>query len=130
MSASVKIMLSYDYCHFEVCKSSDEPMTDKQINEMRKDVQRLADEAVRQYKLAKHNESEREKSKYEEEKFEAQIKRIKEKPEGERTINEVAQLKQWEDEQWRKGYFSRYDYDYEDDEQTYDWEEEYEEEER
>jgi len=50
MGASVKIMLSHDYCHFEVSKSTDDNITDKEINQMRKDVQKLADEAVRQYK--------------------------------------------------------------------------------
>ena len=44
---SVKIMLSYDYCHFEIALASDEEMELKEINEMRKDAQRLADEAVR-----------------------------------------------------------------------------------
>lgn len=51
MPASVKIMLSYDYCHFEVCKSTDEELTNEQIDALRKDVQRLADKAVKQYKL-------------------------------------------------------------------------------
>ena len=121
MSASVKIMLSYDYCHFEVCKSTDEPISDSRINELRKDVQRLADEAVRQYKIAKAKEAARNKSEYEENEYKIEIERIQIKPEGERTINEVAKLKQWEDEQWRKGYFARHDYDYEDDENTYYW---------
>ena len=51
--ASVKVMRSYDYCHFEVSLSSDEEMSLKEINEMRKDAARLTDEAVRQYKIAK-----------------------------------------------------------------------------
>jgi hypothetical protein len=49
MQASVKVMRSYDYCHFEVCLSLDKEMTLGEINNMRKDAARLADEAVRQY---------------------------------------------------------------------------------
>ena len=43
MSASVKIMLSYDYCHFEVSISSD-ANTVVAANELRKAAQRLADD--------------------------------------------------------------------------------------
>lgn len=51
MNASVKIMLSYDYNHFEVALS-EECEDLKAANELRKSAQRLADEAVRQYKVA------------------------------------------------------------------------------
>ncbi|HEX9970644.1 MAG TPA: hypothetical protein VGD14_01100 [bacterium] len=54
MSASVKIMLSYDYCHFEICLGSDENLSLEQVDNMRKDAQRLADKAVNQYKIAKN----------------------------------------------------------------------------
>ena len=44
MEASVKIMRSYDYNHFEICLSDDcEDL--KAVNELRKSAQRLADEA-------------------------------------------------------------------------------------
>lgn len=54
-SASVKVMLSYDYSHFEVSMTleNDEGLTKKKIDEARKDCQRLADRAVEQYKIAK-----------------------------------------------------------------------------
>jgi histidinol phosphatase-like enzyme len=52
--ASVKVMNSYDYCHFEICLGSDEDMSLDQINGMRKDAQRLVDKAVEQYKIAKN----------------------------------------------------------------------------
>jgi hypothetical protein len=45
-------MLSYDYCHFEISLSN-EASTVAAANELRKTAQRLADEAVRQYKQAK-----------------------------------------------------------------------------
>jgi len=109
MGASVKIMLSFDYCHFEVCKSTDEPVTDKEINEMRKDVQRLADEAVRQYKLAKEYAEKREKSFWQ---LEAECMAITAIPEGERTPAQKAKMKQYKDEVWRSQFL--YDYDDED----------------
>lgn len=114
MSASVKIMLSYDYCHFEICKSTDDNLSDKEINDLRKDCQRLADEAVRQYKISK------DKScinlKYDKEKFLKEIKEIELKPEGERTVNELAKLKAYSDNKWEEQFRP---YDYEDDDETY-----------
>ena len=44
-------------------------------------------------------------------------KKIKAKDEQDRTIKEVAMLKQYEDENWQAQF--NYNYDYEDDEKTY-----------
>ena len=55
MRASVKIMRSYDYNHFEVCLSTDEEMTLAQVDDMRKEAARLVDKAVEQYKIAKNH---------------------------------------------------------------------------
>lgn len=108
--ASVKVMLSYDYCHFEVCLSSDEDMCLSQINELRKDAQRLADEAVKQYKVAKEMAQKR-------------IKIIGEKIEMEK---EVLAYKAMQESEWPerikaidktlkdKEYWEQYDYDYRD----------------
>lgn len=53
-SASVKVMRSYDYCHFEVVLSLRETektfITADDVNSLRIEAARLADEAVRQYK--------------------------------------------------------------------------------
>lgn len=119
MSASVKIMLSYDYCHFEVSKSVDENISDKEINELRKDVQRLADEAVRQYKIAKNQAARRTDAEYKMRNFEEECKRIEAKEEHDRTLKEIAMLKQYRDENWQAQF--DYNYDYEDDEETYGW---------
>jgi hypothetical protein len=120
MSASVKVMLSYDYCHFEVSKSVDENITDKDINELRKDVQRLADEAVRQYQIAKQKAESREKDIYEKRRFlEIYERAIVKGPES-RSAEEKAIIKQREDENWAEEY-ERNNYDYEDDEDTYKW---------
>lgn len=115
MGASVKVMLSHDYCHFEVVKSSEQELTNEQINEMRKDVQRLADEAVRQYKVAKEK-SIRDMS-YEKQRFEARVREIQAKEEKSRTIEEVAMLKHYNDAQWQRQ-FEPYDYE---DENERDW---------
>ena len=107
MKGSVKIMLSYDYNHFEVALSSDDEMTSEQIDEMRKEAQRLVDKAVHQYRVAKKNwhyskynssyRSELEKS--------AQI--IRENyPMSEWTEGQKATIKALEDFEW---------YDYQDD---------------
>lgn len=53
--ASVKVMRSYDYCHFEVALSVDDghAISAEDVDEMRKEAMRLADKAVEQYKIAK-----------------------------------------------------------------------------
>lgn len=56
--AGVKVMRSYDYCHFEITLSGSLGGTPelerfKAIDEMRKEAARLADKAVEQYKVAK-----------------------------------------------------------------------------
>ena len=119
MGSSVKIMLSYDYCHFEVSKSTDQELSNKEINELRKDVQRLADEAVRQYKIAKQNAAERVNAEFAIRNFEEECKRIMAKEEQDRTIREIAMLKQYQDEHWRVQFYNHYDY--EDDEEVYAW---------
>lgn len=50
---SVKVMRSYDYCHFEVALASDAEMTLEEVDDMRKEAMRLVDKAVNQYTLAK-----------------------------------------------------------------------------
>jgi len=50
--ASVKIMRSYDYCHFEICLGTDEDIPLVDVDKIRKDAQRLVDKAVDQYKIA------------------------------------------------------------------------------
>lgn len=106
MGASVKIMLSFDYCHFEINKSTDQPVTDKQINEMRKEAQRLADEAVRQYKVAKVKAYEKDQW---EKGFEREVHSIERIAEVDRTPEEAAKLKLYDDNAW-KSQFEDYDY--------------------
>ena len=118
--ASVKVMLSYDYSHFEVSMTleNDNGLTLKEIDEARKNCQRLADKAVSQYKTAKLMAAKRIDGEYEMKNFEAECKRIKEKNEHDRTLKEIAMLKQYEDEKWREQFYYAYDYD---DDENYEY---------
>jgi hypothetical protein len=114
MTGSVKIMLSYDYSHFEVALSSDDEVDAAGVNKLRKTAQRLADEAVRQYKKAKEVAAQREQSVYAKTHFLQDIRRIEATAEADRTVRDLAMLKQYRDEQWEKQF--QYEYDYDDDE--------------
>lgn len=108
--ASVKIMLSYNYCHFEISKTIEgEELSQKDIDEARKDCQRLADKAVKQYQLAKSVETRRANLSYEKQQLEREVKQIKEKPENTWTVTEKAKVKALADHNWDL------QFDYEDD---------------
>jgi hypothetical protein len=114
-AASVKVMRSFDYCHFEVCLSAtidrEQQNPSQIVDDLRKNAARLADKAVAQYKIAKANaaklESEQYDRQYEVRRF-AQIRTI---AEGDRTVAQQAELKAFDDANWAA---SR-QYDYEDD---------------
>ena len=112
-TASVKVMLSYDYSHFEASMSIENEfgLMMSEIDEARKNCQRLADKAVSQYKKAKKMAADRSDGEYKMQNFESQCKKIMQKPEGERTINEVAMLKRYQDEDWQSQFDCRYDYE-------------------
>ena len=114
-SASVKVMLSYDYSHFEASMSveNESGLTMSDIDEARKKCQRLSDKAVGQYKKAKQMASNRSDGEYQMRNFQEQCERSKARDEQDRTIKEIAMLKQYEDENWQSQFM--YDYDYDDD---------------
>ena len=116
-SASVKVMLSYDYSHFEASMSveNESGLTMSDIDDTRKKCQRLADKAVGQYKKAKQMASNRTDGEFQIRNFQEQCKRIKAKEEQDRTIKEIAMLKQYEDENWQAQFMREYDYDDDDD---------------
>lgn len=116
-SASVKVMLSYDYSHFEASMAleNDNGLTTKEIDEARKSCQRLTNKAVDQYKKYKSNAAQRNDGQYKMAAFEQECKRIEAKSEGDRTLNEIAMLKQYKDEDWRNKF--EYDYDFDDDDE-------------
>lgn len=112
-NASVKVMLSYDYSHFEASMSleNDNGLSVTEIDEARKSCQRLADKAVGQYKVAKTNAASRSDGKYRMASFEQECQRIQKKDEQDRTLKEVAMLKQYTDEKWQDQFDNIYDYD-------------------
>lgn len=115
-TASVKVMRSYDYCHFETSMSleNDSGIAPGEIDLARKDCQRLCDKAVAQYKKAKESAAKRTDGTYAMQNFEAECKRIAAKNEHDRTLKEIGMLKEYEDQAWREKF--DYHYDYEEDE--------------
>jgi hypothetical protein len=101
-TASVKVMLSYDYSHFESSMSleNESGLSMKEINEARKNCQRLCDNAVRQYKVYKEMAAKRQDGTYRMSLFENECKKIQAKEEHDRTLKEIAMLKQYENESW------------------------------
>ncbi|MDR1716526.1 MAG: hypothetical protein LBS20_11850 [Prevotella sp.] len=90
-------------------------LTMQEIDDARKKCQRLADKAVGQYKKAKEMAASRSDGEYRMRNFQDQCERIKAKDEQDRTIKEIAMLKQYEDENWEAQFMTDYDYDDDDD---------------
>jgi hypothetical protein len=113
MKAAVKIMRSYNYCHFETCLSSDEDMTLEQVDEMRKEAARLTDKAVEQYKQAREFEDRRSGYNYRHRisELEKEVAEFANVPDNERTPEMKAKAKYLAD---LRHWMSR-EYDYEDD---------------
>lgn len=111
MKASVKIMRSYDYNHFEVSLSSDEDMTLEQIDVMRKEAARLVDKAVTQYQLMKKYHSAKANAKMRDDKQLRHDRSLAIKtPESERTESEKAVIKAYDDHI----FMLNHDWDYQD----------------
>lgn len=108
-AASVKVMRSHDYCHFEVQLGSSLPLDTAGVDAMRKEAARLADKAVAQYKVAKEQLELKERGVGYYEAREAE--RIGEIAETDRTPEEQATLKDYNDRLHR----ATRSYDYEDD---------------
>lgn len=110
--ASVKVMNSYDYSHFEVILSTDDLVDADFVNSMRKRAQRLVDEAIRQYKKAKQEAVYKLGKETERANLVEQTERIKLKPESEWSAEEKAKVNALKDDI----YWRQHDYDYNDDE--------------
>lgn len=104
-SASVRVMRSFDYSHFEVCLTSSSATTPQGVDELRKTAQRLADKAVEQFKIAKEAAATKEKMEYE-----FDLMRARNTPEEERTPEQKAIIKYHSD----AAFASQFDYDYDD----------------
>lgn len=111
-SASVKVMLSYDYCHFEVVLGCDREISTSEVDAMRKDAQRLADKAVEQYRVAKAEESRLRRADAIMLDLSTKVKAIKENiPKSEWDAEQKATVKAYEDAEFRVTQL----YDYQDD---------------
>lgn len=116
-SASVKVMLSYNYNHFEASLNveNDEGLSMTDVDNARKECQRLCDKAVLQYQKAKNHESNRARNELEKRSLEREVTEIKAKDQTLWTITDKAKVKALEDYNWDK----RWDYD--DDDDDYKW---------
>ena len=117
MGASVKVMLSFNFCHFEISKTTDQNVDDKSIDDMRKDCMRLVDKAVKQYQVAKRKADSRAIIMSEKADLENEVKKILEVPESERTATQKAKVKALAD----RDYWDQHNYDYEDDDDDDDY---------
>ena len=117
MGASVKIMLSYDYCHFEVCLStSEENLPLEQVDAIRKACQRLADKAVKQYQKAKDVEQILIRAQNGIERARRNVQVLKENfPQSEWTPDQKAQVKTLENYEFALSHQYDYQDDWEDD---------------
>lgn len=111
LSASVKVMRSYDYCHFEIQLASTEASTPEAVDALRKQAARLADKAVEQYQVAKRNAELCAQDACALDRLKREAADIAVKPEEACSPREKARLKAWQDHQ----HFQRRRYNYEDD---------------
>lgn len=88
-SATVRVMRSYDYNHFEISLTA-EVCTIDQTNDLRKQAALLVDEAVLQYKEARQHETNREAAQWKIREAEKNLAFALETPESERTPQQAA----------------------------------------
>lgn len=112
-SATVKVMLSHNYNHFEtsIALENEHGVTVEDIDNARKDCNRLCDKAIKQYNLAKVVESRRANLLSEKRNLENEVALIKEKDRETWSVVEKAKVKALEDHEWNL----KWDYDDNDD---------------
>lgn len=103
MQASVKVLRSYDYCHFEVALTAECENLDA-VNDLRKQAAVLVDEAVRQYKIAKAKESKRDSRQWEMQNMLEKIQRIEQIPESQWTVEQAALMRAHRDRTFWKDF--------------------------
>lgn len=113
ISATVKVMLSHNYCHFEVSKAIEategEELTQKDIDKARIECQILADKAVDQYVKAKSHEAKRATNSYEKSQLEREVAAVRQKDEKDWSPLDKAKVKALEDHNFEKRFYSYYD---------------------
>jgi predicted nucleotide-binding protein len=110
-TASVKVMQSYNYCHFEASMSleNSDGLETIDIDNARKDCQRLTDKAVKQYQQSKSFELKRANLRSEKSILEREVANIKAMPENTWSVTDKAKVKALADHNWDL------QFDYEDD---------------
>lgn len=104
-TASVKVMRSHDYCHFETVLTSNEIHTPEDVDALRKVAAHLVDKAVHQYKVAKAAAA-----RVSNIRDPWQLTQAEKVPEGERSPAQKAVIKYHQD----AAFAARFDYDYQD----------------
>ena len=117
VGCSVKVMRSFDYCHFEVCLSTDQIDSPGDADLMRKEAARLVDKAVRQYQIAKSTNWQKVNRLDQRQKLSEEVATILTIADSDRTPEQKAKVKLLEDHlYWERNDF----YDYQDDWDDYD----------
>lgn len=116
-SATVKVMLSYNYNHFEasIALENEDGLTTKDIDDARKDCNRLCDKAIMQYQQSKIIESKRANLTSEKMQLEREVSEIKQKDKSLWSVTDKAKVKALEDHNWDL----QWDYDDDWDEDDY-----------
>lgn len=98
-TATVKIMRSYDYCHFEVSLTSDDLQDGaRSVNDLRIECAKLVDRAVEDYQKMKSVLSHRANTEYERKQLSKRVQAIKENfPQSEWTPEQKAEVKLLDD---------------------------------
>lgn len=101
-------MLSYNYNHFEASMvvENEEGISLEDVDNARKNCQRLCDKAISQYQIAKNVEGKRARMASEKASLEREVISIKQQPKESWTVTDKAKVKAYEDHQWEL----RYDY--------------------
>lgn len=112
-SASVKVMLSHNYNHFEVSMQveNESGISTTDVDDARKECQRLCDKAIKQYDIAKSVNSRRASLNSEKASLEREVSRIKENPKETWSVTDKAKVKALEDHNWELKYDYQDDYD-------------------
>lgn len=113
-SAHVKVMLSHDYNHFESSMglSNPEGLTTADLDNARKECQRLCSKAVDQYTLYKNVLYKNRQNENTYDRLLEQVERIQKRPVSEWSDRDKAAVKALEDWNWET---RRRQYNYEDD---------------
>lgn len=116
-SATVKVMLSHNYNHFEasIALENESGVSVQDIDNARKDCNRLCDKAIKQYNQAKVIESKRVSLAMEKRNLEREVAEIKQRDKDTWTVMEKAKVKTLEDHEWSL----KWDYDDDEDDQNY-----------